>query len=296
LLFPALDVRGANVGLVLAVADDHAPTAADEQGPDAVTLFFNSTARRDDAAAAVKDALPNATVSTREVDDEDWARRSQENLTPITVGAITVTPPWFLTSSSVPHSPTSTLHSPTSTLDSPSSNPPIVIVITPSMGFGTGHHGTTRLCLEALQRVPVAGKRVLDVGTGSGVLAIAAARLGASEVLGIDVDPDAISAARENLEVNPDASAVRLDVVDVRATDLPKSDIVLANLTGAVLVQTAPLLTTAVAAGGVLIVSGLQIHERDEVRAAFPAAAIAWAGEEADWAALVFNFPGPPPV
>jgi ribosomal protein L11 methyltransferase len=268
-------VRGVDAGLVLAAVDDCSPTAVDERADDDLTVFFSTASARDAAAAAVGAALPAAIVTSRDVDDEDWARRSQENLTPITVGRITVTPPW---------SPPAGARS-----SSPSE---LTIVITPSMGFGTGHHATTRLCLTALQRLAVDGKSVLDVGTGSGVLAIAAALLGAREVLGIDIDADAIASARENLEANPAAALrVRLETVDVRSARFPAADIVLANLTGAALIQSAPLLRSCVAEGGSLIVSGLQTHERQAVIDAFVGAVSNWSGEDSDWVGLTFNFP-----
>jgi len=267
--YPALDVHGADPDLVLALVDDFAPTAVEDVA-DGVSIFFSSTALRDEARAAVAQALPDARLSARDVDDEDWAKRSQQNLTPITVGRITVTPPWFADASPAPAT--------------------LAVTILPSMGFGTGHHATTRLCLAALQSLEVEGRRVLDVGTGSGVLAIAAAALGAREALGIDFDPDAITNARENLELNPSLTGVRFETVDVRDVALPSVDIVLANLTGAVLLQNAALLRSAVAPGGTLIVSGLQTHERTDVLAAFAGATVRRQDEELDWVALTFNF------
>jgi ribosomal protein L11 methyltransferase len=283
--YPALDVRGADPEIVLAVVDDFSPSAVQEL-PDGVSIFFTSPAGRDNAGAAVERAMPHAMVSAREVDDEDWARRSQQNLTPVTVGRITVTPPWFADAAGAAPD----LRPPTSDLRPPTSNL-LTITITPSMGFGTGHHATTRLCLAALQTLEVAGKRVLDVGTGSGVLAIAASKLGASDTLGIDFDPDAVASAQENLEANPDASGIRFEVVDVRHATLPRADIVLANLTGAVLVQNAALLSSAVAPGGTLIVSGVQEHERDEVLAAFAGTTLCWSEAEVGWVGLAFNLP-----
>lgn len=285
--FPALDISGVDAGLALAVVDDYSPSAADERAADRITIFFNDAARRDAAAQAIRTAHPEAVVAARDVGDEDWARRSQENLTPITVGRVTVTPPWF---AAAPQSAASVVAS-TVDLQPPDA---VTIVITPSMGFGTGHHATTRLCLAAMQEVGVEGKTVLDVGTGSGVLAIAAVLLGATRATGIDVDPDAIASARENLEANPAAAPrVRFEVADLREASLSQAEVVLANLTGAVLIRNARLLASSVAPGGVLIVSGLQIDERDDVVRAFSGARVAWAREEAGWGAVAFNFPDP---
>lgn len=276
--YPALDVTGADADLLLAVVDDFSPTAVDDRG-DLVVVFFTSDDERQRAREAVHSAFPGAVVATREVSDEDWARRSQENLQPITVGLITVAPPWA--------APSPVLAPPFGSLQPPASS--FRIVITPSMGFGTGHHATTRLCLAALQDINLGGLDVLDVGTGSGVLALAARSLGAASATGLDYDADAVSSAEENLALNPGVDRVRFVVTDFRSSEMPSADVVTANLTGALLVQSAPLLLSALRPGGTLIVSGLQTHERDEVTNAFAAATLVRAREEAGWMGLVFN-------
>ena len=266
--YAALDVRTDAPDLLLAIVDDFAPPAVDERG-DLVRVFFTTPADRDDAQRAL---APRFEVSAVEVDDDDWAKRSQDSLTPITVGRITVAPPW----------------SPEALSPEPSA---LRIVILPSMGFGTGHHVTTRLCLGALQTIDLTGLTVLDVGTGSGVLAIAADRLGAARAVGIDYDEDAIQSARENLALNPEVRRVSFETVDLAARALPIADVVTANLTGALLVRSAPALAAAVRPGGILILSGIQSHERDEVRQAFAEAAVSWERDEDGWVGIAVKQP-----
>lgn len=270
-LYPALDIRTRESDLLLALLDDFSPTAIEERDA-AVRAFFGSASSRDAALAALSSRFDATAI---EVSDEDWARRSQEGLEPVTVGGITVVP------NPLPSNP-----------KSPSPNPDrIVIVIPPSTGFGTGHHATTRLCLEALQSIELTGKPVLDVGTGSGVLAIAADLLGASRATGIDTDPDAIQAARESLALNPAAHHVTFEIADALAADLPEADVVTANLTGALLARAARALWSAARPGGTLILSGLLEQERESVVEAFAAGLVVWERAEGGWVGLAVKKP-----
>ncbi len=272
--YAALDVRTDAPDLLLAIVDDFGPTAVEERG-ETVRIFFLTPDDRDAAHRALAAQFPVAAV---DVPDEDWARRSQENLKAITVGRITVAPPWAEDPSPEPPAPGSKTVSP-----QPSG---LRVVILPSMGFGTGHHATTRLCLAALQAVDLTNATLLDVGTGSGVLAIAADLLGAACAIGIDFDPDAIQSARESFELNPGARHVTFEVIDLAARALPVVDVVTANLTGALLVRSAETLLAAVRPGGTLILSGLQSNERDEVCRAFAPSAVVWERDEDGWVGL----------
>ena len=156
------------------------------------------------------------------------------------------------------------------------------------MGFGTGHHATTRLCLELLQRIDVVGKRVIDVGTGSGVLALAAWALGASSVTAVDHDPDALQNARENITRNGATDEIDVIEVDLSSVTLPPADIVLANLTAAVLLRHTASLQRLVVAGGQLVVSGFSPDDVDDVAGAI-GADVREAVREGEWAAALLS-------
>jgi ribosomal protein L11 methyltransferase len=228
--------------------------------------FFATASERDAAAQALGSRWPSLRLSPVEVPDENWAARSQQALRAVTAGRFIVAPPW----------------------DMPASAPPdaILIVIEPSMGFGTGHHPTTRLCLRLLSAIPMAGRRVLDLGTGSGVLAMAAALGGAAEVLGVDVDQDAIDAAGNSAALNTLPPVIRFVTADFRTAIPESADLVMANLTGGMLRTTASALIGLVRDGGILIVSGFDESEEPDVRAAFASLRLVERLEEETWVAI----------
>jgi ribosomal protein L11 methylase PrmA len=327
LTYPALDLRfapGPGAGtfqdMLYAELDSFEPVAIQEhEAGDGWRVFFRTAALRDAARATLASEFGNALLDLvpLDVDDEDWARRSQATLTAVRVGRIVVTPPWAVGSLITDHSsgitdpvsriadpvsriadpvsriadPVSRIADPVSRIADPASripDPDIVIVIDPSMGFGTGHHATTRLCLELLQRNDVRGKRAIDVGTGSGVLALGAWALGASSVSALDNDADALQNARENIERNRAAGSIEVLEVDLATVMLAPADIVLANLTGAVLQRHASALKRLLADDGVLIVSGFSGDEVEEVARAFGATPREIV-REGEWAAAVFR-------
>jgi ribosomal protein L11 methyltransferase len=263
--WPALDIGPlAQPDLFQAALLDYGVAAVDETTqPDAWRVFFSNDADRDAAADGLSRQFPGTIIRPLDLPDEDWVARSQASLRAVTIGNTIVAPPW-----DVPDA-THATHS-------------LVIVIRPSMGFGTGHHATTRLCLLALQQVDLHDRCVLDVGTGSGLLAIAASRLGAAHVVAIDDDPDACRAADENVSLNPGA-AVTLRRADVRAMAPEPFDLVLANLTGALLQQAAPRMRDLTAHGAQLVLSGFMRTEEADVLDAYSGFSTTARTEEDEW-------------
>jgi len=265
--WPALEVsfNGGDAELLQAALIDYRVAAVEEiTGPWRV--FFHTGAERDRALQELPRQFPELSFQSVDVPDDDWAAQSQAELRAIRVGDIIVAPPWDVPDSAGPLRGTR----------------PTTIIIQPSMGFGTGHHASTRLCLAALQQLDLRGLSVLDVGTGSGVLAIAASRLGASSVLGIDDDPDAIQAAGESLVLNPGVN-VTLRTVDLRSGTLLPHDVVSANLTGGLLIQAAGRLQDLTTAAGHLVLSGFMAREEADVRGAYSHLAIRARTHEDEW-------------
>ena len=234
-------------------------------------VCFNDASERERAAAAIHEAIPHLTIEPVDLPDEDWAARSQQSLTAVHAGAFIVAPPW-----DVPADPGTAT----------------VIVIEPSMGFGTGHHATTRMCLRLLSEMDVTDQTVLDLGTGSGVLSMAAALMGARRVTGIDVDQDAIDSAESSARLNTLPDTIEFQVCDFRHSPPSPADIVLANLTGGMLTSSAASIAALVRPHGLLVLSGFDHTEADRVLAAFASFTERQRLSEDNWVALLLKSAG----
>ena len=214
---------------------------------------------------------PIGELTTRVVHEEDWAQAWKAHFPVIRIGRRLVIKPTWRRHRREPDD--------------------IVLALDPGMAFGTGLHPTTRLCLAALESIADAGtlegRRVLDVGCGSGILAIAAAKLGASSVVGVDTDPIAI----ESTEANAARNGLTKGII-ARRGSLPTGDaafdVVLANLIAGLLVTLAPQLRDELRPGGILLASGIFVDREADVRGAFEGAGLTVTGRstEGEWVAL----------
>jgi len=213
-------------------------------------------------------SIPAAVVEAVSVPDVDWVARFREGFRPFVVGRFLIAPPW----------------------DIPPSLPPgqLRLIVDPCRAFGTGTHETTRLCLAALEDISSKGplRRTLDMGTGTGILGLAAAVLGAGPVVGVDNDPEAVAAARRHALLND--AALHLVLGDGAAPFAPSSfDVVLANVTAPVLVSARDTIATVTAARGTIVLSGLLGEDVAAVREAYSRLGAVRVATEGEWAALV---------
>lgn len=204
------------------------------------------------------------------IPEVDWVARVREGFRPFAAGPFRIVPAWEAAA--------------------PAGGGEHVIVVEPGLAFGTGTHESTRLCLAALDERARAGPLgpVLDVGTGSGILSVAAARLGAPRVIAIELDEEALPVARRHAELNQcRIHLVRAD--GARAARPAAFDVVLANISAPLLAERAEELAGATRGHGVLILSGFLVADLPAVRAAYTALGEIDVRVEGEWAALVLH-------
>lgn len=202
---------------------------------------------------------PPSRFESRPVPDQDWVRATQAQFAPIPVGRrLWITPSWHLPGEGGAPSPVRSIEGRRA------------IVLDPGLAFGTGSHPTTRLCLEWLDEHLRDGESVIDYGCGSGILAIAAARLGAARVCAIDIDTQALESARRNAAVN----GVTLDIRATTDARPDPADVVVANILANPLRILAPLLSALVAPDGRLVLAGLLDRQASGIAACYPAIAL----------------------
>ena len=243
--------------------------------PPAIAGYLPVDDRLEDRLGLLKDALAalpghgvigaGTDLTLRYVEEADWANAWKEFYKPFRVGRrLVVTPPW----------------------EHPELAPDdIPLVIDPGMAFGTGSHPTTQLCLVALEDYVRPGARVADIGTGSGILAIAAAKMGASHVAANDNDPLAVRIARENAAAN----GVPVEITDALPTG--QYDAVVANILADVIIGMAEELQILLAPGGVLLASGIIDTREADVRLALEGIGLNHleTRRQTEWVALVFR-------
>jgi len=187
------------------------------------------------------------------VETEDWSTRWREGLGPRRLGRLTIVPSW---------------------LPQASDHDPLTVVLDPETAFGSGEHGSTRAALALLSRLVQPGDRVLDLGSGSGILTIAAIKLGAASAIGIEVDAEANEVAARNAARNGVAKQVEFLEGDagILAPLAGPADLLLSNILRTVNTTLLPVITSSLRPGGVAIFSGMEQDEADQFRADLTAA------------------------
>lgn len=236
-----------------------------------ISALFAADATLDELIpqAAQAAGLPGApTWSASPLDDQDWVRQTQAQFDPIRINErLWIVPSWH---------------------EAPDPSA-VNIALDPGLAFGTGSHPTTRLCLEWLADHVTPEATVLDYGCGSGILAIAAARLGAARVVGNDIDPQAVEAARDNAERN----GVDIRFQSVEARDASQYRIVVANILANPLRALAPALCAHVQPGGLLALSGILVEQAEELIDTYsPWISLSIAGTREGWVCLAGRKPG----
>jgi ribosomal protein L11 methyltransferase len=229
-----------------------------------------------DVAEAIGNPPPGG-INIRWIAEQDWVRLTQSQFEPIPIGErLLIAPSWHAEAA-----------------QAPTNRGRLRIELDPGLAFGTGSHPTTRLCLEWLEQNLRGGESVIDYGCGSGILAIAAARLGAQSVIAIDIDLQALISTQSNAQANPPTD----QLIEIRSTEDPRPeavDVVVANILSMPLKLLAPVLIELVQAGGTLVLSGVLERQADEVASAYaPRLPLTVVAERDGWVCLAGHRPFP---
>ncbi len=223
-----------------------------------IVLYIEQNEESVEKVSAIKKLLGDLKISIEAEDDANWKDKWKEHFKPAKISdRVIVKPSWI---SSSDEGMVELLGSEELGLH--------VIEIDPGMAFGTGTHETTSLCVKMLEKYMNTGDKVLDIGTGSGILAIAAAMLGAEEVLATDIDPIAVSVSKENIELNKQEKIVTVKQSDLTADLSFKADVVVANLMADLVVRLTPQVIPFIVQGGYYISSGILDEKLETVKSA----------------------------
>ena len=225
------------------------------------------------AVRLVAHLCPISSLRERVLEEEDWQSAWKEHFPVLHIGKRTVVVPTWR--------------------EYKPKRSDLIIEIDPGMAFGTGHHPTTRMCLELLEELVMPGVDLLDVGCGSGILSIAAAKLGAGSVLGLEVDPVAVRVAQANVQKNGVAPTTRIALGTLPHPAIPRDsyDITVANISAKVVTVLAGELVAVLRSGGTLIVSGILREASVEVAQRLGEAGVVVKGShtQGDWVSLVLS-------
>ena len=268
-----------DAGELLAVLNDPAVTGAwQEHG--FIHLYWPSERWTGDSLDQLRMVVeqfgPSADITVDRLPDRDWNAEWARQVKPLRIGRrVVIRPSWE--SVTLEHDD-------------------LELIIDPKQAFGTGHHATTRLMIELLEQLVRGGERVLDVGTGSGILAMVALRLGASAAMGIDKDEVAIDCAREYAALNhfgPELHLMAMPLHDVTDRSDDAFDLILANLDFGTLCESSSALARYLDEGAKLVLSGLLTEQQDEVTAVFAAsgACVCRQRERDGWVAIEMMVP-----
>lgn len=264
------------------IASDTAEAPADEPGPEQTTIkgylpVDDSLEGRLDRLTERIRELPESgidvgpcEITVRRVEESDWASAWRSFFKPVEVGNVLIRPSW----EEIEAKPGQ-----------------IVVDIDPGMAFGTGNHPTTQLCIELLQKYVKGGERMLDAGTGSAILSIAAAKLGVADIIATEIDSVAVESAIKNAEYNGVSSKIKVFHTGSPASVTDKVDLAVANIIADIIIKLSQEFADVVVPGGIIILSGVITARADEVVACMEGKGFDFIEKttDDDWVAIVMR-------